>query len=175
MPELQMAPRRVRVFGREFRWDGEIMLPAGRRLSDFFNNRREDLVELERVTLTRWTQQERPLLSMQRVAVSMNSMILVVLSESQPQPEAQAGEASPMRVAKLAHPVRLVAPPFVLAGGFHAPPGAAWFDAISLTRQRFLGLTAVTVAFLEPLNAPDAYADFILVNRQSVTAIEMET
>lgn len=176
MQPLPTTAHYVEIFGYEFRWAGYLAIPVGRRVSDFFNVRLEDFIEIERVTLARWHEDpEHPLFSMARVAVSQSSMIVILFKEEQSQAGGGggAGGAAPERVTKLPHPVRLVAPPFVLAGGFHVPPGANWFDAISLSRQRFIGLTQVTITFLEPILMPDIHTSFVLVNRQKISAIEL--
>jgi hypothetical protein len=170
MTDSQTVSQPVIIYTPGFRWSGQLELAFGRRLSDLFNVLEFDLIAFEQVALSAWEgDPAQPILSMDRVAISRSNIIAIFCASGS---DISRGGVSD-RVVKVPHRVAIVVPPLVLTGDFHGTREVDWFNALSLSRQKFLSLTSVDIASLAPGLAFGGRAEFALVNRQKIVAIEL--
>jgi hypothetical protein len=170
MTHSQAVSQPVIIYTPGFRWSGHLTIAFGRRLSDLFNVLEEDLIAFEQVALfAREGDPAQPILTMDRVAISRSNIIAILCAEGSD--TSRGGVAD--RVVKVPHRVVIVVPPLILTGDFHATREVDWFSALSLSRQKFLSLTSVDVASLTPGLVFGSRAEFALVNRQKMIAVDL--
>jgi len=171
MTDSQSVAQAVQIYTPGLRWSGQLELAFRQRLSDLFNSDRDDeFIEFEQMALSNWDRDPaHAILTMNRVAISRSNTIAILCAES----TAPIREASPDRVVKVVQRVRIVVPPFILTGDFHATREVDWYNALRLSKQRFLGLTAVDFASLPFDPILEGQVEFALINRQRIVAIEL--
>ena len=171
MTDPQPVVHALKIYTPGYQWSGQLTLTLRRRLSDIFNNERDDdFIEFEHMALSSWDKDPgQTLLTLDRVAISRSNTIVILCAES----TAPVREAFPDRVVKVVQRVRIVVPPFILTGDFHATREVDWYNVFRLSKQRFLGLTAVDLASLSSDLALEGQVEFALINRQRIVAIEL--
>ncbi len=155
-------------YSSEMRWTGYMPILSHRRMSDHFNDKNVENLNLTRVVPATWHNGalvERP--QVDSVLVFKNQMLLIA-----PLPDSPSKTPDPTSIVpKKPFRVLIHIPTLTLEGDLHIGRVAEWPDAWTTLRSDFLPVTNVLIAHTLLSKLVDR-VPFLLLNRSAVIALE---
>jgi hypothetical protein len=163
---MEIAIHRLEIFTASQCWRGDLAIPSMRRLSDFFNDKMHDFVNLTGATLLNVN---RGILIEDKTlpAVSINQQTIIAVVRSVDPSPVKADTLR--RVQKQPFPIEIFAPPFIVEGKIHLLSDAQMYEAIDAARQNFIVLTDSMIS-MDGMSLLPLPAELVLVNRLWMTA-----
>ncbi len=155
-------------YSSEMRWTGYMPIQSHRRMSDHFNDKNIENLNVTRVVPAIWHNGalvERP--QVDSVLLFKNHMLLIV-----PAPDSPSRPSDPTSmVPKKPFRVLIHLPTLTLEGDIHLGRAAEWPDAWGTFRNDFLPVTNVLIAHTLLSKLVDK-VPFLLLNRLAITGLE---
>lgn len=171
MVDSQVVNHDIHIYTVGVRWQGRLVLPISRRISDFLNDTLINYCIFDHLVPDSpgsqlSTQMNLP---MDQVAMLKSNLIALSTSKSTSPPPVVSFD----RIAKEVKGIKIIIPPLVIFGNLHLMRGVEWFHVLNLPNQKFLSLTDATISCLD-LDLPlDDQADFVTVNCQRIVAASL--
>lgn len=158
------------VCSTELRWNGDLSIPAHRRLADFLNDRNSSFLVLEEVSIARWDNSMFKDFSRNDSIALIKHNIIAVIENSDVTPFSQ--RRNPERVQKVSMSTIIYAPPLVLAGDLHIVSGVKRLDALSAMRLDFFPITNVDLWYFKTGTRLNTGLNLALVQLEKAIGLE---
>lgn len=170
MSTFDAAAFQLSVYSGEFRWQGELALPAHRRLSDFVNDADQQFLELAKVKFAVWeTNAYRTLERAETAVVFKQNIVLVAVND---ETLSAPGSNGADRVSVAPQRIFLQVPPFIVEGNLHTPVVVEWSRAINATRAAFVPLTDACFWHFREQALLGTNIKLMLVHRTMINSIQ---
>lgn len=175
MSTFEIATYHLSLYSTEFRWQGELSLPAHRRLSDFINDTDHQFLELKHVVFAVWHDNVYCLQeTIDTAVVFKNNLILVTQQEQSEPTEHTLKNRASDRVAKVPQQMVVQIPPFTVQGHWHAPNMVAWTKAINATRADFIPFTNANIRHQKTDTLLGQNVSLAILHRPAIHSIQYD-